>query len=197
MVEPTALVILAGGRSTRMGRDKALLPTHNGTQPTNQTQLTRLAALASATAQATGRRVFISGRERPSDWSLPDILFVPDLQNDQGPLGGIVTLLAQVDNFLCLACDLFALEKSGLEFLLAQTRPDGFVLVHDGQIEPLCAQYTQAQAASARERLNRGERALHRLVTACAMPQVHAPAWLIPQLANINTPEEWQRFSAL
>jgi molybdenum cofactor guanylyltransferase len=186
-MEPAAIVILAGGHSTRMGRDKALLPVHE------HTQLAHLATLA----LATKRQVFISGRERPSEWLLEQIHFIPDAQPQQGPLGGIVTLFAQVDNFLCLACDLFALEKSGLDFLLAHAHSDaGFVVCHDQHIEPLCAHYTQQQASAARERLARGERALHRLVAACAMPHMTAPAWLIPQLANINTPEEWQQFSA-
>jgi hypothetical protein len=48
----------------------------------------------------------------------------------------------------------------------------------------------------AERRLQVGERALFQLIQACDMLPIDAPPWVIAQIANINTPDEWQRFTS-
>jgi molybdenum cofactor guanylyltransferase len=89
--------ILAGGRSTRMGRDKALLDWHG------MSLLTHMVGLLS---DATDE-VHVVGRDR-----LPDVL------PGHGPLSGIATALTftSTDNNLILAVDLPLLTKQFLAY---------------------------------------------------------------------------------
>lgn len=74
-------VVLAGGRSRRMGRDKAALPWGDGTL------LDRMIGLLRG---AGARRVVVSG-DRPGYDA------VPDTTPDRGPVGGLLSILSQVD----------------------------------------------------------------------------------------------------
>jgi molybdopterin-guanine dinucleotide biosynthesis protein A len=181
------LVILAGGSSSRMGRDKALLDDGRGPL------LGRLAALG----LACGLPVLVVGRLRPAGWPLPEVGFLPDALPDQGPLGGLVTALRRTAPVLLIACDLAAMTAAALRWLMhtAAQQPlrDGVVSERDGLIEPLFACYTARVLPKAEEHLANGQRALHRLIADGDFRHVPLPAPLWPALANINTPEDWRR----
>ena len=183
---PIAVSIMAGGNSTRMGHDKAYLD--DGRGPV----LERLARLG-LTLEIP---VFIVGRTAPASWPIPEVIFLPDAQPQQGPLGGLVTALNYAEKMICLACDFIALEREAITWLHAQAsdHAHGFVVSHADGIEPLFAVYHQHCRMEAERRLQQGERALHRLITACAMPHITAPPWVVKQLQNINTPTEWKQF---
>jgi len=79
---PCIGVVLAGGLSSRMGRDKALLPWHG--RPLIEHQMTTL--------HATGvREVKVSGHR-------PDYLGISDAAPCLGPLGGIASVAAQCED---------------------------------------------------------------------------------------------------
>lgn len=187
MSTPT-LAILAGGASTRMGRDKALLETDHGTL------LARLAAIG----LHCDLPVLVVGRGRPVGWPLPEVEFVVDDDPGQGPLGGLATALSYADPVLLIACDLAALHARALTWLVqtvAEARlVDGVVTERDGLIEPLFACYSARCLPLAKQRLRSGQRALHRLIADGDFRHVALPVPLWPALANINTPEEWRRF---
>ena len=182
------LAILAGGGSTRMGRDKALLDDGHGPL------LARLAALG----LHCDLPVLVVGRLRPAGWPLPEVAFLPDERPDQGPLGGLVTALAHASPVLLIACDLAALTAEALKWLVRtsaeQPLHDGVVSERDGLIEPLFACYTARCLVTARQRLVSGQRALHRLIADGEFRRVALPASLWPALVNVNTPEDWRRF---
>ncbi len=182
------LVILAGGTSTRMGRDKAQLDDGRGPL------LPRLAALG----LHCDLPVLVVGRLRPAGWPLPEVGFVPDDHPHQGPLGGLATALNHASPVLLIACDLPALSAEALIWLRRtsdeQPLRDGLVTERDGLIEPLFACYTVRCLVTARQRLVAGQRALHRLIADGDFRHVALPASLWPALANINTPEDWRRF---
>jgi molybdopterin-guanine dinucleotide biosynthesis protein A len=97
-------IVLAGGRSRRMGRDKALLPWGQGTL------LDRMIAVL-ATAGAT--RVLVSG-DRPAYGGIGDV--VPD----RGPVGGLHAVLRHVEGpVLVVPVDLPRLRPERVEALLA------------------------------------------------------------------------------
>ncbi len=183
---PLALGIMAGGHSTRMGQDKALL--NDGRGPI----LERLAHMGLRLPLP----VMIVGRRQPMDWPLPTVEFLNDAQPNQGPLGGLVTALNHADKVICVACDYPGLEIEALSWLRDQSRQQthGLVVSHPAGIEPLFSVYTQSCRSEAQRRLIAGERALHRLIAACEIPHIAAPAWVIAQLQNINTPAEWEQF---
>ncbi len=183
------LAILAGGSSTRMGQDKALLDDGRGPM------LARLCAIG----LHCDLPVLVVGRQRPRDWPLPEVDFVPDDVPGQGPLGGLATALASTTPVVLIACDLAALTPRALTWLVRtgaeQPLQDGLVTTRDGLIEPLFACYTARCRPQVEARLANGQRALHRLIADGDFRHVALPQPLWPALANVNTLEEWRRFA--
>ena len=100
-------VVLAGGQSSRMGRDKAGISLEQGA---GQNFLSRTAALLAACCQ----QVLIAGRAHP------DYAHCLDEVPGQGPMGGIATALASSGRAcLVLSCDLPFMEPAILERLIA------------------------------------------------------------------------------
>ena len=138
--------LLAGGKSTRMGRDKALLPMPGG-QLLWQRQLRILEELQP-------REILWSGEPRPG---LPAHLrIVRDLIPHAGPLGGISACLdtLKTDLLVVLAIDLPQMTSAFLRSLLAPCAGSrGAVIRHGDYFEPLAAIYPQILASLAREQL--------------------------------------------
>lgn len=181
---------MAGGSSSRMGTDKAFLDAGRGPN------LERLAKLGLARELS----VIIVGRERPANWPIMNVQFIPDKLAGQGPLGGLVTILEKKEAVICIACDFFAFDANALDWLVEQAMQNrtanhtGFAVISDKGIEPLCAYYTAACFHEASQRLQNGERALHKLIDATKMEKIKAPSCVIAQLHNMNTPDEWQKY---
>jgi molybdopterin-guanine dinucleotide biosynthesis protein A len=152
-----AAVLLAGGKSSRMGRDKAALPV-NG-EPLWQHQL----AILRATQPA---ELFISGK---SDGPYADcgIEILADEFPDCGPLGGIATALrrCQSERLLVLAVDMPAMTTEYLRSLLDESQRTAKGVVpfvaadvrRRANFEPLAAVYPRAALTIAKECLRAGE----------------------------------------
>lgn len=148
-------LILAGGRSSRMGRDKAGLVLPNGS-----TLIERQAAVLRSVGVTT---LFASMRPDQA-WSLPGVTCVRDEVADAGPLAGIAAGLraAPAGLMIVLAVDMPAVEPAHLRRLIELTRPNrGVVPVQAGQCDPLAAIYPTALADSAVAALHEGNRAVH------------------------------------
>jgi len=148
-VENVTAFVLAGGRSSRMGADKALLSFRN------QTLLAR--ALETATAVA-GRVVIVGPRERYAAYG--DV--VEDSYSDCGPLAGIHAALAasQTELNLMLSVDMPLMTAGFLQWLLEQSRhASELIVVPDalGGQQPLCAVYRQPVHPLAEEALKNGD----------------------------------------
>jgi len=127
-------LILAGGQSKRMGRDKAWLET--GGQPL----LARQIALA---RESGAREVFVSGRPG-RDYSAFGCPVLLDQFPDAGPLAGIERGLDATSSplLLVLAVDLPGLKVELLQRLSAQCRDEqGAIPRIAGRLEPLAAFY--------------------------------------------------------
>lgn len=141
MRAPLYGLVLAGGRSTRMGRDKATLAYQGRSQ---------LEAAWTLLAPHVAER-FVSVRTDqvgdPARARYPQIVDRPE---GAGPAAGI--LAAQTAHpqaaWLVLACDLPFLDAGTLDALLAARDPGklatAFRSAHDGLPEPLCAVYEPA-----------------------------------------------------
>ena len=139
-------VILAGGKSSRMGGDKAFLEIGGQTLLTRQIQLVRDAGAA---------EVFISGREGV-DYSTSGCRVLTDKFPDAGPLAGIERALdaASTPWLLVLAVDLPEMTVELLQELLAGCRENrGVVPCVTGNLEPLAAVYPSAARRLAAELL--------------------------------------------
>ena len=158
---PFAAVLLAGGRSQRMGRDKALLPLADG-QRLWQRQLGVLRALRPA-------ELFISG---PAREGFPvSVTRLEDQTPGLGPLGGIAAALAAMRSprLLVLAVDLPMMTADFLGALLAENGAGPTVggvvpQTSDGYFEPLAAVYPRSARAAAGDRLQREDRSLQTFV---------------------------------
>lgn len=130
--------ILAGGRSTRMGTDKALLEVEG------ESILERTVR----TALTTGCPVAVSGRVSPDTWLYSEVLFIPDMNPYEGPLHGIARLLERFNRpMVAIGCDMPLLTGEALNWLITLAGEDFLVdglATEDsqGRIQPLFSVYT-------------------------------------------------------
>jgi molybdopterin-guanine dinucleotide biosynthesis protein A len=189
MAAPLYGLVLAGGRSTRMGRDKAAL-TFDG-----RSQLERAFDLLSPLTA----RCFVSVREDqrgdPLRAAFPQVVDLPDLP--AGPAGGIVAAQRAHPGvaWLVVACDLPLLDTGTLQHLIARRDParpaTAFRSSHDGLPEPLCAIWEPATAAALAEALAAGRHCPRKFLLqsdTLLLDQPRAEA-----LDNVNTPAELAR----
>jgi molybdenum cofactor guanylyltransferase len=184
--------VLAGGRSSRMGCNKALLP-YRG-RPLVE-------SVARAVERAAGSAVLVGN---PGSYGSLTFPVTPDIYPGEGPLGGILTALQHADSSytqtnwnLIVACDMPELSAEFLRGLLDEAeRSDADALVPcgpSGLLEPLCAVYHRRS----RQRLYAAFAGGIRKVTA-AFEGLRIAAWPVPELArfqNINTPEDWAAYA--
>ena len=179
-MEVMRVAILAGGRSTRMGRDKALL------ERDGATLLARLVA-----AGRTLGPVAVAGRT-----PVPGLeaVFLPDAVAEGGPLAGIAAALAWAapDPVLILAVDLPWLTAADLHWL-ADVPPglDGTVVLRQGRIEPLFARWHPGLAPAVQAALMGGRRSPLAVLEAAAVNSYAAPSDLADRLEDCDTPEAW------
>ena len=179
-------LILAGGASTRMQRDKAALP-YQG-----KTQLDRAFELA----QRHLAKVFVSVRSsqitEPTRAQRPLIV---DSVDGGGPIVGIRSALAAHPEaaWLVLACDLPFLTDTAIEQLIVERDPavlaTAYLSAHDGLPEPLCAIWEPAAAAAIAAYSESGGICPRKFL------RTHPVKLVEPRdrraLDNINTPEEY------
>jgi molybdopterin-guanine dinucleotide biosynthesis protein A len=178
--------VLAGGRSSRMGRDKALLR-HGGT--------TLVEHLARTVLKAAGSVALVGDPARYASFGYP---VYQDKFPGCGPVGGIYTALAvsSADWNLIVACDMPGVSGEVLGRLLDSAAEPGagncvVAVGPAGELEPLCAVYHR-DCLPVLERAIREKRFRMRDLVA----ELEARSMLVDPavLANVNTPAEWAEF---
>ena len=180
-------VILAGGQSLRMGRDKAWLEVEG--QP--------LLRRTGETVRALGvEEIFISGRAG-ADYSALKLPVLIDLESGGGPLGGIERGLDAASSplLLVLAVDLPQMTTAFLEKLFAGCDSQtGAVPQLAGGLEPLAAIYPKRCHAIAVQCLAGGRLAAREFAVAClrenAVKLFPVAASDAALFANCNTPDD-------
>ena len=172
-------ILLAGGQSTRMGRDKAALDYHGENLLRHQAgKLLRLGI----------KDLVIAG----GDVSLPGARTVQDRFPGRGPLGGLHAALECIHSpsALVLPVDTPLVPEALLLELLAAHRGGATVVAAFDNIEPLIGVYDKALAPLCAELLQSGRCSVRRLLAAagCTTVSYRGEADL---LANCNTPEEY------
>lgn len=185
-------IVLAGGRSVRMGQDKALLRT-NG--------LTLLETVVATLRPLVGEIVIVA--DRAEKYDLPDCCVLGDLYPETGPLGGILTGLHALGpgHHLVVACDMPALQSALLHLLLDSAGPEWDVIVPEvkGRMEPLCAVYADTAIPALQAYLESGGRALQRALQAEVRTRRIPEAELrrydpsLLTFTNLNTPDDLER----
>jgi molybdopterin-guanine dinucleotide biosynthesis protein A len=172
----TAGYVLVGGRSSRMGRDKATLPYHG----------TTLAQwVAQQVLEAAGSATLVGNTP----------LGIPDLYPGEGPLGGIITALdhSRAEWNLVVACDMPHAEAPLLRHLLDTARESAAdaLIPHgpSGLPEPLCAVYRRSALDTIRANFAAGTRKVMAGLEGLAVVRLEVGE--AAQFQNLNTPEDW------
>jgi molybdopterin-guanine dinucleotide biosynthesis protein A len=177
--------VLAGGVSSRMGRDKALLAYH-GT--------TLVEHVARAVSDAAGNVAVIGDPGRYGALGYP---VYPDKLPGCGPLGGLYTALSvSTTNWsLVVACDMPGISGAVLRALLdnaAGSKRNCVAAVGlAGKPEPLCAVYHR-RCLPAVARAIRDKR--FKMIDLVQELDVETSPVDAAALANVNTPAEWAEF---
>ncbi|MBK8092329.1 MAG: molybdenum cofactor guanylyltransferase [Verrucomicrobiaceae bacterium] len=151
-----AAVLLCGGRSTRMGRDKALFEWHG--QPLWALQIEKLGTLAPV-------RLLLSCREEQGiRHPAAECVYDPP-GSDDGPLGAITRCLELVQMpLLVLAVDMPWMTA---DFLRERVLPGGFFRGEHGW-EALCAVYEPRMLPVMQKALHQRHLALQPVIDACS-----------------------------
>lgn len=178
-------LVLAGGRSRRMGTDKALL------KRDGQTQLARTVDLL----ERKLNRVFVSARaDQAGESERSRFAQIVDRHDGLGPIAGILSAMESHPGvaWLVVACDLPNVDDATLSELLAQrdsSRPfTAYESSYDGLPEPLCAIYEPASRPLIEVFLADDIRCPRKML-------IRSDTRLIQQsnpsaLDNVNTPED-------
>ena len=148
--------VLAGGKSSRMGQDKALMQLGGRILLSHALELARAAA---------GSAQIVGSAEKFAAFGT----VVEDIYPGQGPLAGIHAALAgtRTELNLMVAVDMPFLQPELLSYLVAQARRTTAMVVvpvAGGRLQPLCAVYRRAFAEVAERSLRAGENKIDRLV---------------------------------
>ena len=190
-IAPVKGLVLAGGKSQRMGRDKGLLSYHGKPQREHVTDL--LGNLCSEVALSCR-----PGQVEPAQTSLS---LLPDSFLGLGPFGAILSAFREDPNaaWLVVACDLPLLDQSTLEYLVthrnpsklataflnpATAFPDPLVTIWEPKAYPVLLSFlAQGYSCPIKVLINKDIELL----------EIPNPA----ALSNVNTPEELQAVQAV
>lgn len=189
-------IVLAGGRSRRMGRDKAALPF--GDLPLLAWVVQRVATVC--------HPIIVVARD-PDAYRDSGATVVADRWPGEGPLVGLHAGLAatETEYAAAIACDLPFVEPALLSALI-NLSPGWSAVVPEalGNIHPLCAVYHRSVGRAAEDLLRRGGGSLRQLLAEPGLRvrlihEENLREWDPPlrSFMNINTPEDYERAVAL
>ncbi len=193
MTSPLYGLLLAGGKSSRMGRDKASMIFGSD----GLTQARRALRLLGALCE----RTYISLREGQS---VPEggegAPVLHDSGDAEGPLCGILAAFreAPAAAWLVMACDLPFIASEVLARLVECHREQpgqpfvAYANSHDGLPEPLCAIYGPAALPILQKHAARGNFSPRRIMTEENAVLLHLPNGSAATLVNINTPQDME-----
>jgi len=186
MSAPLYGLVLAGGRSTRMQRDKARLAY------AGRSQLERAFELLTPYVE----RTFVSVRaDQTDDPVRRRYERIVDRHDNLGPIAGILAAQAEHPEaaWLVLAVDLPLLDAATLEHLVWARRADrpatAYRSSHDGLPEPLCAIYEPSSRAALEAYVASGRVCPRKFLMSAEAALLDEPNPCA--LDNINTPEEY------
>lgn len=182
-------VILAGGKNSRMGREKGLLKVGGKSIIERQIEVLRswvndiLIIHNAGLYGHLGYRVF------------------RDMVPDCGPMGGIYTALAvsQTPKNLILSCDMPLISTELLQLILDQAEDcDIAIPRHGDKLEPLCAVYDRSCAKKFKELLDQKALKLMDALKFFKVKELTVPQEIlaIQPFTNINTPEDYMKITS-
>jgi molybdopterin-guanine dinucleotide biosynthesis protein A len=193
----SAGIILVGGRSRRMGRDKAHLPLPGNEQITFVEHLSSL-----LTTQCSEVVLVARDAVQSAEYSLPGVHTVTDKVPHVGPLMGLYSGLSAIkaSHALVTAVDMPFVQPDVIAFLLAQPLEDALLVpVVNGVPQVLLAVYPRSVLPTIEELLRAGRPGPRFLLDVARVRYIEETQLrkVDPELRsfiNVNTPEEWQQY---
>jgi len=185
-------VLLTGGESRRMGRNKAFLEIDGKLLIERNLEVLRKVC----------SEVVISSREEEPYHRYGDV--VVDVKEGKGPLGGIysVMLQAQYDHLFLAACDLPFLHEDAIRFLYHEFKDaDALVPYVTGRMHPLHAFYHKRLLPLVEEKISSDKLRMTDVLSECRTRILKAEKCsdsdqrqlLERSVLNVNTPDEWEQ----
>lgn len=186
---PASALILAGGKSSRMGQDKALMP-WDGVP-----MLTRVCQVASECCEQV--YILTPWQERYQDIVTQNCQFLLEANPDQGPLVGLTEGMSKIntDWILLLACDLPILETNIIQIWINQLTelPSdvlAFVPRQGALWEPLCGFYRRKSLPELQKFIQQGGRSFQSWLSRVPVQVIPVNEQLKNMLFNCNTPTD-------
>ena len=185
---PITAIILAGGQSRRMGRDKGLVLL-NG-KPMVQHVLDKAKSI-------TKQVMIITNQPGYEHFGVPTY---SDLIEDKGPLGGIYTGLhyTRTEYNLVLSCDIPLVSVSFLNRLASyRGENQAWVPVHENQPQPLCAIYKKEIRPQIKLSIEAGQLSMHKFletINTSFIDMSDVEAEHKNGFANLNSPEDVEKY---
>lgn len=183
---PVTGLILAGGKSRRMGIDKAFLDLGDATA---------IDVLHRQLGDWCDQVSVVTRRDRLEQYRGYSV--IPDEASDQGPLMGLCSGLAAstTDINIVVACDIPLIEPRLLATMLSRSDANDIVIASlraSGGDQPLLGVYRRAVVPAARRLLAAGQRRVAELFAVCRTERVAAEddSWY----TNLNTAHEYHRY---
>ena len=177
--------ILAGGKSSRLGTDKALLMVQD------EPLMIRMKKLIDPFCKT----VKISGQS--ADYKFLKVNMIPDLFQGCGPVSGIFSSLkhSPTEWNLLISVDTPFINNELIQFLISEIGEyDCIIPEHDGGIEPLIGLYNRQILSQLEEIINQGEYKLQRVLAKMNTHYLDCNFLVqkYPRLFfNINRPEDY------
>lgn len=185
MIEPIPVYILAGGRSSRFGSDKARAPLRG--RPL-------LAHVVEAVEPfASGVTVVAGGAGEYDDLGLRTIV---DETPDAGPVGGLIAAMRDCgeERLLLTSCDFVGLRAEWIETLLAVENEAPAICYRGDRWQPMLGIWRTSALAVAESALSAGRDSMRGLLDEVGAHAIAQPDdW--PRRPGINTPEDLERFT--
>jgi len=173
-------VIFAGGKSSRMGEDKALLP-FGGYPTLSQYQYVRLAKLF--------HHVYLSAKENKFNF---EAALLEDIYPEDSPLVALVSIFEtlKVEKVFVLSVDAPFVSKEIIAKLISiQEHTDVVVAKSSSGLQPLCAVYHRSILTRAKQHLEANN---HRLTSLLTHANTHTIYFENDDLfSNLNHPHEY------
>jgi len=178
-------VILAGGKSSRMGSDKALL------------ELNGEKFIVRLMEELRDFDEKLIARGENQSVSNDDWLEIPDIYQERGPIGGLHSALRKCKSeaLFCVTCDMPFFQKKLADQICAElddTCDAVIVETEDGRKHPLCGIYRKTAVEVFEKQILSNN---NRMMAALDQMRVKVicldTGFFAHQLKNINTPEEF------
>ena len=182
------LIIMAGGKSSRMKRDKALLP-FGGYNSLAEYQYTKFKPFFSI--------VYISAKNSKFDFS---VALIEDVYADSSPLVALVSIfetLIEIDEVFILSVDAPCINLGVFQKLKEEAKKESSVIVADSKngIEPLCAIYRRSILPEAKKMLKENRHRLQTLFESVSTQKVFFKDENL--FINVNYPSDYERAKCL